>query len=145
MGRGKLSMSHHDFRIKTQATTCLPDEVATLSRRELLKAGVSLSAFASIGSIFGLPRSLLARSGYPPARKLIWINMSGGWDILEVTDPKPASTSGIDMIYGWDEAHPLANGDGTRIGRWWPNVAAMGKDVLVGADWPWAQPQHEAG
>jgi hypothetical protein len=71
--------------------------------------------------------------------------MSGGWDILEVTDPKQASTSGIDMSYSWDEAHALANGDGTRIGRWWPNVAAMGKDVLVIRGLAMGTTAHEAG
>jgi hypothetical protein len=129
----------------SQTKFCHPDELGFVSRRQFLTAGVSLSAFASVGQLFSPSTPALATSGYPPVRKLVWINMSGGWDILEVTDPKQASTSGIDMLYSWDEAHPLSGGDGTRIGRWWPNVASMGKDVLVVRGLAMGTTAHEAG
>lgn len=126
------------------SSLCLPSEVDEISRRQLLQSGVSLTAFTSLWSLLGA-RPLHAGITYPPQRKLIWINMSGGWDILEVTDPKRASTSGIDMVYGWDEAHEIANGDGTRLGRWCGNMAGIGKDLLVVRGMAMGTTSHQAG
>lgn len=124
---------------------CLPSEVAEISRRQLLAGGVSLTAYASAASLF-LPKTAQAQTAYTPKRNLIWINMNGGWDILEVTDPKAASTSGIDMLYGWNEAHDLANStDGSRIGRWLPGIAALGRDVLLLRGLAMGTTSHMAG
>src|SRR5690606_22334956 len=91
------------------------------------------------------PRSF-AQESFTPQRNLIWINMGGGWDILEVTDPKPASTSGIDMIYGWGDAREVASSsDGARIGRWLPRIAGLGRDLLVVRGLAMGTTSHEAG
>ena len=116
---------------KPKTKIVLPHEVEEMNRRQLLATGVSLTAYASLASLLKPGVARAADTSYPPARKLVWINMSGGWDILEVTDPKPASTAGIDMIYDYGTAPALAGGDGTRIGRWLPSIAALGSDVLV--------------
>jgi hypothetical protein len=122
---------------------CHPSEVAELDRRQLLSTGVSLTAYASISNLLA-PTAQAA--SYAPKRNLIWINMSGGWDILEVTDPKAASTSGIDMLYGWDEARAVTGAaDGVRIGRWLPNIAALGDDLLVVRGLAMGTTSHEAG
>src|SRR4051812_45783862 len=90
----------------TSFDMCLPQEVAEISRRQLLTQGLSMTAYASVASL--LWPAARARgadaTAFPPQRKLVWINMSGGWDVLEVTDPKQGSTAGIDMDYSWDEA-----------------------------------------
>lgn len=78
-----------------------PTELAEISRRQLLQTGVSLTAWASAGQLIGAGSVAAQSTSYAPQRNLIWINMNGGWDILEVTDPKPQSTSGIDMSYSW--------------------------------------------
>ncbi len=129
----------------TAPLICLPDEVESFSRRELLRTGVSLTAFTSITSLLGMPKAARGAVNFPPKRKLIWINMSGGWDILEAVDPKTASTSGIDMVYNYDDASTLAGGDGTKIGRWFSNVAAMGTDVLAVRGIAMGTTSHEAG
>lgn len=122
----------------------LPSEVEQMSRRQLLKSGVSMTAFTSLWSLLGAQPT---RAGitFPPQRKLVWINMSGGWDILEVTDPKESSSSGIDMVYGYGESHALAGGDGTRIGRWCSNIASLGTDVLVLRGMAMGTTSHDAG
>ena len=129
---------------KKMSSFCLPREVEEISRRELLRTGVSLTGFTSLWTMLGA-QPVGAGITYPPQRKLVWINMSGGWDVLEVTDPKTASTSGIDMIYGWDECHEITGGDGTRIGRWLPNIAGIGTDVLVVRGMAMGTTSHQAG
>jgi hypothetical protein len=117
---------------------CLPSEVDTVSRRQLIQNGVSLVAFSSLAPFVG-------RAATPIQRKLVWINLNGGWDILEATDPKQASTSGVDMVYDWGGAHPLKDGDGTRIGRWLSNIASLGSQVLVVRGLAMGTTSHEAG
>lgn len=130
---------------KTASLICHPSEVAEMSRRQLLQTGVSLTAYASAASLFAA-KSARAQSAFAPQRNLIWINMGGGWDILEVTDPKTSSTAGIDMIYDWGEARELTGtSDGTRIGRWLPGIAALGRDVLVVRGMAMGTTSHEAG
>ena len=143
---------------------CLPGEVEELSRRRLLRAGVSLTAYVSLARLLGLASPAMAQTGtmtmtgtgtgtgttiqtsYPPARKLVWISLDGGWDILEATDPKPASTAGIDMVYPISQASPVAGAtDGTVIGRWLPNIAAIGQDLLVVRGLAMGTTSHPAG
>jgi hypothetical protein len=137
---------------------CHPSEVEAINRRQLLATGASLTAYVSLEKL--LQRAAVAQTATStdtstdtstatdivPARKLIWINMGGGWDILEVTDPKVSSTAGIDMIYSWEEAQAVANStDGTRIGRWLPNIAALGRDLLVVRGLAMGTTSHNAG
>jgi hypothetical protein len=130
---------------------CLPGEAQAISRRQLLRTGVSVTAYASVASLmasrdaFAAAAAAKAKS-FAPQRKLIWITMSGGWDILEATDPKPGSTGGIDMVYGYDLAQGLAGAaDGTRIGRWLPSIAALGEEVMVVRGLAMGTTSHEAG
>lgn len=131
---------------------CLPSEVAEISRRQLISGGVSLTAYASLANLL-LPKIARAQGSgsgsdvsYAPQRNLIWINMSGGWDILEVTDPKQASTAGIDMVYDWGLAAGVTGAtDGARIGRFLPNIAALGKDLLVVRGLAMGTTSHMAG
>lgn len=124
---------------------CLPSEVEEISRRQLLQGGVSFAAYASLANLV-LPSAARAASAFAPRRNLIWINMNGGWDILEVTDPKVQSTSGIDMIYSWGEAREVSGtSDGTRIGRWLPAIAGLGQDLLVVRGMAMGTTSHMAG
>jgi uncharacterized protein (DUF1501 family) len=123
-----------------------PLEVAELNRRQMLATGVSMTAYASMGNLLFGGKAYAQSASYTPQKNLIWINMGGGWDILEVTDPKVASTPGIDMIYTWGEAQAVAGAtDGTRIGRWLPNIAAIGSDLLVVRGLAMGTTSHEAG
>lgn len=123
---------------------CNPEDVAMFNRRQLLKTGFSLTGYMAMSQLFNAGLGLAA--GYPAIRKLVWINMGGGWDILEVTDPKPASTSGIQMAYGWDEANTISGAaDDVRIGRWLPKVAGIGDDLLVVRGLAMGTTSHTAG
>lgn len=113
-----------------------------IHRRNFLKATSSLVAYTSMAKLFSQP--LFAAESYPLQRKLIWINISGGWDILEVTDPKKQSSSGIDMIYSWNEAQTVAGTD-FKIGRWLPNIASLGNDLLVIRGLAMGTTSHDAG
>lgn len=123
---------------------CLPEEVTGITRRQLLNFGVSIAGYASLGRLLIPSTNAIAQSSYPVQRKLIWINMSGGWDILEVTDPKESSTSGIDMLYSWGEAQTLA-GTNIKMGRWLPNIASLGEDVLLLRGLAMGTTSHSAG
>lgn len=140
-----MSTGHKkNFYIPAGSSLCLPREVEEISRRQLIQHGVSLTAFTSLWSLFGA-KPVYAGITYPPKRKLVWINMSGGWDVLEVTDPKQGSTSGIDMVYDWGSAPEIAEGDGTRLGRWCTNMAGIGKDLLVVRGMAMGTTSHQAG
>jgi hypothetical protein len=130
--------------IGPKSLIALPFELEQMNRRQLLENGAALTAYVSLSSLLN-PQIVQAAPTFPPARKLIWINMSGGWDILETTDPKPSSSGGVDMIYDWGQAQTLVGGDGTKIGRWMPNIAAMGQDVLVVRGMAMGTTSHEAG
>ena len=68
-----------------------------LNRRDLIKSAISLSAYSSVANLFG--KEAFAQSmSFPPQKKLVWIQMSGGWDLLESVNPKPRSTSGIEIV-----------------------------------------------
>ena len=123
----------------------LPEEVSEFGRRQFLSAGVALTATISLAKLLA-PLSAHAAETYTVKRKLVWINMGGGWDILEVTDPKPASTARIDMTYPWEAAHALAGGDtNTRVGRWMPGLAENGRDTLLLRGLAMGTTSHDAG
>jgi len=124
-----------------------PHMAEELSRRQLMRTGSSLTAYASLANLL-YPKIGKAQDqgGFAVEKNLIWVSMGGGWDILEVTDPKPASTAGIDMVYNWGEARAIANStDGSRIGRWLPNIAALGQDLLVVRGLAMGTTSHMAG
>jgi len=123
---------------------CLPAELEEITRRQLLSTGISVAGYMSLAKLLA-PEKAKADTSYPPQKKLVWINLNGGWDILEATDPKVGSTSGIDMIYNYSEAQALANGDGTRVGRWLTRIASHGEDVLVVRGIAMGTTSHEAG
>ncbi len=124
---------------------CHPSQLPDLTRRELLLGGTYLAGYV-MASQFLPGGQALGAGQYPPQRRLVWINMSGGWDILEITDPKPASTSGIDMMYDWGAAQALAGGGANdKIGRWLINTAAMGQDVVVVRGLNMGTTSHMAG
>ena len=118
---------------------CHPGDLAHISRRQLLKGGANLCAFLSGASLFG-PR-LQAQT---VQKRLVWIMMGGGWDILEITDPKVASTAGIDMTYDYGLAHEVGS-SGERIGRWLPRVAGLGNELLVVRGLSMGTTSHTAG
>ncbi len=124
---------------------CHPSQLPDLTRREMLMGGTYLAGYLMASQL--LPgASVLAATAYPPQRRLIWINMGGGWDILEITDPKPASTSGIDMMYDWGAAQPLAGGgENDKIGRWLSRTALLGQDVVVVRGLNMGTTSHMAG
>lgn len=125
---------------------CHPHQVAEINRRELFKTGASLSAYALASQVLKVPQAFGQSTSYPPQRRLVWINMNGGWDILEVTDPKRSSTSGIDMMYDWGLAQTLAGSSGEdRMGRWFTRLAAHGPDVLVVRGLGMGTTSHMAG
>lgn len=138
---------------KSICDICLPEEIEDISRRQLLTTGVSLTAYATLGSLL-FPKMARGQDtttteetvSYAPKKNLIWINMGGGWDILEVTDPKASSTSGIDMAYSWGEAAAVSgSSDGARIGRFLPGIAGLGKDLLVVRGLAMGTTSHMAG
>ena len=124
------------------AHVCHPSQLPDLHRRELLKTGVTLSAYLLASQVLNLGSVARAQaSSYAPKRRLVWINMGGGWDILEVTDPKPNSTSGIDMSYEWGFAQSLAGSKSPdKIGRWLSRLALHGQDLLVVRGMVWERP-----
>lgn len=126
-----MTKKRHNIVTNQHTLVAHPTEVAEFSRRQLLRSGVSMTAFASMSSLL-MRRKALAQStvSHSVQRKLIWIQLNGGWDILETTDPKQASTSGIDVIYNWGLNHTIA-GSSVRIGRFLPSIASHGDDVLV--------------
>ncbi len=144
MSQKKKSAPEKVYGLATGTQFCLPQHMYALSRRQFLQTGVTFTGYMAASQLLGIPAS--AQASYTPRRRLVWINMGGGWDILEVTDPKVRSTSGIDMSYTWEQAAALAgtNGD-VKIGRWLPNLAARGEDILVVRGIGMGTTSHEAG
>jgi hypothetical protein len=125
---------------------CHPSQLESLTRRELLTGGTYLAGFALASQVLKTSEAFAAPSAYPPQRRLVWINMSGGWDVLEATDPKRASTSGIDMVYDFGNAHRLAgSASDDRIGRWLGRLAAHGNDMVVVRGMNMGTTSHMAG
>jgi uncharacterized protein (DUF1501 family) len=129
----------------TPSMLATPEDAARLSRRSFLSTGVSVTAWASLAKLLG-GTAMAADETFRPVRKLIWIDMDGGWDILEVTDPKAQSTAKLDAIYDFGAA-PLVAGaaDGTRIGRFLPKIAGIGGDLLVVRGLAMGTTSHMAG
>ncbi len=122
-----------------------PKLVEECSRRQLIETGFSLTAWTTAATLFG-SQAVRGQTAYTPKRNLIWINMGGGWDILEVTDPKPASTAGIDLLYGFNEARDVAQStDGVKVGRWLSGIAGLGQDLLVVRGLAMGTTSHNAG
>lgn len=126
---------------------CHPSQIESITRRQLLLGGTSLTGFALASQI--LKSGTAQAQGtptFPLQRRLVWINMNGGWDILEVTDPKRSSTSGIDMAYDFGAAHRLAGSSSEdRIGRWLGRMAAHGSDMVVVRGMNMGTTSHMAG
>ena len=119
-----------------KSSLILPSEINEFSRRQFISRGVSLAGYLSTAALMaklGLNTgTVYTQSSTKILRKLVWINMSGGWDLLETTDPKVNSNAKLDVMYGFEAAHALAGGDSnTKIGRWLSGIAAHGEDVVV--------------
>lgn len=141
-------LKSHLFYGSGHGHVCHPQQLPELNRRELIKTGVSLSGYALASGLLKSETAMgqTRTQTYPPQRRLIWINMSGGWDVLEITDPKPTSTSGIDMMYDWGLAQTLQGTSGIdRVGRWLTRLAAHGPDVLVVRGLGMGTTSHMAG
>ena len=119
-----------------------PGEVEEMSRRNLLGLGISLVGWMNASKLTG---STAYAGSFPVKKKLIWIQMNGGWDILESVDPKPGSTSGIDMIYDYGLANSLGSNSNVKIGRWLPNLAKQGNDIVVVRGLDMGTTSHTAG
>lgn len=121
-------------------------QTPAFSRRKLLQSSIGLTGYVSLNRLFNT--SALAQSSdiYTLKKKLIWINMGGGWDNLEVMDPKTRSTSGIDMIYNYSNSHQLSGGEsGANLGRWLPRMAELGDDLLIIRGLAMGTTSHMAG
>jgi len=139
-----LKLFGRQFQPGLATKICHPCQLEGLTRRQLLTTGASISASLSLHAL--LPALALGAERPAVLRRLVWVNMSGGWDILEVTDPKPASTSGIDMTYDWGLAAPIAGGSAEqKIGRWLGRIAALGKDMVVVRGLAMGTTSHQAG
>src|SRR4051812_31938909 len=102
---------------------CHPGDVHGLNRRQLLKTGISMAAYLNLARLLGPERALAAQT-FPLKRKLVWINMSGGWDLLEVTDPKQQNKDGTSLLYDYSQSWQLRGGNtNARLGRFLPNLA----------------------
>ncbi len=123
---------------------CLPKEVETISRRSLLKSAVSFSAAGCLAKMLGIPPAF-GQPSFPPQRKLIWINLSGGWDILESVDPKQTANDGLNLMYDYSAAQNLAGASNVKIGRWLPKLAALGNDAVVVRGIAMGTTSHPAG
>ena len=131
-------------RSRTGMRFCHPDEVSGISRRQMLKHGISLAGFMTAGQFMGVPAALSQTTSVQ--RRLVWIMMGGGWDILETVDPRPASTSGIEIMYQWNLANQIAGAaDDLKVGRWMPNLAALGADMVVVRGLSMGTNSHTAG
>jgi hypothetical protein len=117
-------------------------------RRDFLKGGISLSASFAASRLL-MPFSARAQSeaeDFPVLRKLVWIHMAGGWDILETVDPKARSTDKLDAIYDYSLAPRLAGGSqDVRLGRWLTNTATHGSDIVVVRGLAMGTTSHDAG
>ena len=114
-----------------------------LTRREIITRGASFTSYLSLSSLFE-DQNLHAQNS-AVKRRLVWISMNGGWDILEVTDPKRSSTSGIDMTYDFSLAHRLG-ASSERIGRWFANLAKdNGSEIVVVRGLAMGTTSHMAG
>jgi hypothetical protein len=108
------------------------------NRREFM---ADLVAYSSLGLMF--PKIFADTITSP--RRLVWISLNGGWDILESADPKPQSSSGLDMIYNYSDANLIKGSSDVRIGRWFPNLASHGESLTVARGLTMGTTSHDAG
>lgn len=117
-------------------------------RRDFLQAGISLSATFMLSRLMGNSQAWAqgASEDFPVRRKLVWIHMGGGWDILETVDPKQQSTSKLDVTYDYSQAQALAGAtQDVRLGRWWKKTARYGSDLLLVRGLAMGTTSHDAG
>jgi hypothetical protein len=120
-----------------------PSEIGSVTRRQLLEFGTSIVAHVGLSSLLGGSKIGLAQTS--PTKKLVWIHMNGGWDILETTDPKQNSTSKIDVPYDWGSVPTLAGSNDVKVGRWLTELAKRGQDVTVIRGLAMGTTPHDAG
>ncbi len=126
----------------------MPDPLTSeITRRSFLRNGVSLVGYTTAAVLLGKNNPALAQaSSFPPQRRLIWISMNGGWDILETTDAKNGSTPDIDIPYDWALANSLRGSSSSeRIGRWLPKLATRGQELVVVRGISMGTNSHTAG
>lgn len=119
-----------------------------VQRRDFLNTGVSLSATFMLSRLLGCSSAFAqtASEDYPVLKKLVWIHMRGGWDILETVDPKTQSTSKLDMTYDYSLAQPLLGASqDVRLGRSWSNTARLGSDLVLVRGLAMGTTSHDAG
>ncbi|NBO39272.1 DUF1501 domain-containing protein [bacterium] len=119
-----------------------------MDRRDFLQTGMSLSATFALSKLIApfVASAQSASEDFPVLRRLVWIHMQGGWDILETVDPKTQSTSKLDMVYDYSLAQPLAGAsEDIRLGRWWPNTARLGSDLILVRGLAMGTTSHDAG
>ncbi len=119
-----------------------------LDRRDFLQAGISLSATFALSRLWGHPQAFAQTSSedFPVRRKLVWIHMAGGWDILETVDPKQQSTAKLDVTYDFSQAQSLSGASqDVRLGRWWSRTARHGADLLLVRGLAMGTTSHDAG
>ncbi|MEY4064391.1 MAG: hypothetical protein RIR26_599 [Pseudomonadota bacterium] len=116
-------------------------------RRSFLQMGISLSATFALSRLLGSGRAAaMAGEDFPVQRKLIWIHMRGGWDLLETVDPKTQSTSKLDMTYDYGLAQTLAGAtEDVRLGRWWSKTAQLGQEIVLVRGLAMGTTSHDAG
>ena len=122
-----------------------PEDVELFGRRQLLQQTSALTGYLSLSSILGANSVRSQSVDYTLSKNLVWIRMAGGWDTLETTDPKPASTANIQMIYDWSQAHSLTSGSDIKVGRWFPKIASHGEDILLLRGMAMGTNSHNAG
>ncbi len=117
-------------------------------RRNFIRSSVSLSA-SVIASRLLAPANTFAQVGsedFPVLKKLVWIHMAGGWDILETVDPKAQSTEKLDVMYDFSLAPRLSGASqDVRLGRWLTKTAAHGSDIVVVRGLAMGTTSHDAG
>lgn len=143
-------LQHERIHTQTRSLPCLPEEVHTFSRRQILTTGAAVVGYASVAKLLGAPGAALAQTAqqtsFPVQRKLVWINMGGGWDILESVDPKRSSTANLDVGYDYNLTHALSGAaSDLRLGRYFPGVASLGRDVLLLRGIAMGTTSHDAG
>lgn len=165
--RSEETHTHSQQGSSSQTDIVLPEELEGLNRRQLLQHGFSVSGFATagqllrmgslggrfaglgLGAFFGArDQRLIAQEAarQAPQRRLVWINMRGGWDILETVDPKERNSDGVTISYPFAQALPLAGAGGNvRMGRWMPRLAAAGQDALLLRGLAMGTTSHNAG
>jgi len=114
------------------------------SRRDFFKGCATLGAWATASQVLNAFGQM--NESFPLKRRLVWVSINGGWDLLETVDPKPASTPDTDVMSDWGAAHPLAGANApTKLGRWLPRLAALGEDMIALRGLAMGTTSHDAG